>query len=126
MPLRASAYADIDKLLEVATELKNDIIELTDSALAQSPQRRDVIQMYMDIGHTHMMAVFSRYWEKEAINLIAFDLLTLIEWCYEYLINLKRFGVVDVYLKNGFTNLCDAYTRKIHSSIYRMVTNVII
>ena len=72
------------------------------------------------------MAVFSRYWEKEAINLIAFDLLTLIEWCHEYLLDLKRFGISDVYLKNGFTNLCDAYTRKIHSTIYKMITNVII
>ena len=37
MPLRASAYRDIDKLIEAATELKNDIIYLTDSAMAQSP-----------------------------------------------------------------------------------------
>ena len=34
MPVRASAYQDIDSLLEIATELRVDIISVIDSCMA--------------------------------------------------------------------------------------------
>ena len=45
--------------------------------------------MFMENGHKYMMNLMSKYWEKQAHNLSAFDTLSLIEWCYTYLKELK-------------------------------------
>ena len=66
--------------------------------MAYQPQRRDIIEMYMSIGHDHIVKTLSKYWEKEALNLSAFDTLSLIDWVNTYLTDLKRFGITDMYL----------------------------
>ena len=44
-------YEDIDHLLDICTHIKEDIITMVDACMAQQPQRRDIINIYMDKGH---------------------------------------------------------------------------
>jgi len=81
--------------------------------------------MYIRNGHDHMMEVLSYYWEKTASKLSAFDTLSLVDWCHIYLKQLKQFGITDTYLQNGFNNLCNAYSRKIHSQINPIIVNIL-
>ena len=79
----------------------------------------------MDISHRQICSVLSHYWEKQAVKLSAFDTLTLIDWCYQYIRELKNFGITDSFLRNGFNNLCNAYSRKMHSQIYPTVVTIL-
>lgn len=45
------------------------MITTFDACLALKPQRKDIIEMYMKVGHTHMSEVLSRFWEQRAIDL---------------------------------------------------------
>lgn len=47
----------------------------------------------MDIGHSMIMKVLSKFWDKYGVNLSAFETLSLIDWCHNYLKDLKNFGV---------------------------------
>lgn len=69
----------------------------------------------MEEGHELMLKVLHRFWEKHAINMSAFETLSLIDWVNTYLLELRNFGITDVYLQNGLTNLCNAYSRKIQA-----------
>jgi hypothetical protein len=70
--------------------------------------------MYMEVVHYHLTDVLSHYWEKLAVKISAFDTLAIVDWSYNYLKELKNFGITDQFLQNGFNNLCNAYSRKIH------------
>lgn len=72
-----------------------------------------------------MMSILSKFWEKHSVHLSPFETLSIIDWCQIYIKDLKRFGVTDVYLQNGLNNLCNAYSRKIHSQINPLVVNIL-
>lgn len=72
-----------------------------------------------------MMSILTKFWEKHSVHLSAFETLSVIDWCQIYIKDLKRFGVTDVYLQNGLNNLCNAYSRKIHSQINPLVVNIL-
>ena len=120
-----SKYEDVDQLLEACSQVNEDILSTINACMSQQPQRRDIITVYMDISHRQICSVLSHYWEKQAVKLSAFDTLTLIDWCYQYIRNLKDFGITDSFLKNGFNNLCNAYSRKMHSQIYPAVVTIL-
>lgn len=69
----------------------------------------------MTTGHDHLTTKLRKFWEREAVSLSAFDSLSLIDWCHTYIEDLSMFGISDIYLQNGFNNLCNAYSRKIHA-----------
>jgi hypothetical protein len=79
----------------------------------------------MDIGHSMTMKVLQKFWDKYGVSLSAFETLSLIDWCHNYLKDLKNFGVQDVYLMNGMLNLCNAYSRKIHCQNYPKVVTIL-
>lgn len=54
------------------------------------------------------------------------DILEILQWIYDYMMTLKKFGVKDDSLDNGYLTLVEAYKRKIHMQIYPMITNVLI
>jgi hypothetical protein len=54
------------------------------------------------------------------------DILELLQWIYDYMMTLKKFGVKDDSVDNGYLRLIEAYKRKIHMQIYPMITNVLI
>jgi hypothetical protein len=47
----------------------------------------------MDIGHSMTMKVLQKFWDKYGVSLSAFETLSLIDWCHNYLKDLKNFGV---------------------------------
>jgi hypothetical protein len=49
----------------------------------------------MKAAHAHLCDVLSRFWEERAIELSAFETVSLIEWTYSYYKSLKRFGIND-------------------------------
>ena len=69
------------------------MITTVDACMAQQPQRRDIINIYMSHGHDHLMSVLSYYWEKQATRISAFDTLTMLDWSFNYLKELKMFGI---------------------------------
>jgi len=69
----------------------------------------------MDIGHSEIIKILTKWWEKHAVEMSAFETLALIDWTYNYIKPLKRFGINDIFLINGMNNLCNAYSRKVHS-----------
>lgn len=79
----------------------------------------------MKDGHTHLVQELAYFWEKQALKISAFDTLSIVDWCFIYLNDLKRFGINDVYLLNGFNNLCEAYSRKIHSQLIPFIINIL-
>ena len=91
-------FEDVDNLIEECNKIKVEIIEVVDACMSMQPQRRDIIQMYMNTLHAKNMEVLSRYWEKNATNISAFDTLSLIDWVYTYLKDLKKFGITDMFL----------------------------
>jgi hypothetical protein len=71
----------------------------------------------MDVMHSHLTDVLSYFWEKQAVKISAFDTLSIVDWSYNYIKDLKNFGITDIFLQNGFNNMCNAYSRKIHCQI---------
>jgi len=118
-------FRDIDSLLDVCSDLQREMINTFDACMSQQPQRREIIAMFMENGHTQMMSILTKFWEKHSVHLSAFETLSVIDWCQIYIKDLKRFGVTDVYLQNGLNNLCNAYSRKIHSQINPLVVNIL-
>ena len=84
--------------MEVCSKIKEDIITSIDACMAQIPQKRDIIAIYMETVHIHLMDVLTYYWEKKAVKTSAFDTLTIVDWCYIYLKDLKNYGITDMYL----------------------------
>lgn len=122
---KTSKYNDVDQLLDVCTQIKDEIITTVDACMAQSPQRRDLIAIFMEHGHIHTMEVLQHFWEKQSVKLSAFDTLSLVDWCYTYLTQLRQFGISDLHLQNGLNNLCNAYSRKVHSQINPLVVCIL-
>ena len=52
----------------------------------------------MDNGHSLVTKMLGRFWEKNAAQMSAFETLHLIDWCDQYLQNLRDFGIRDVFL----------------------------
>ena len=91
-------FREIDTLIEVCQQLQEDMMVTFDACMAQSPQRRDIIAVYMEEGHELMMKVVHRFWEKHAISMGTYETLSLIDWVHNYILELRNFGITDVYL----------------------------
>lgn len=99
------------------------MIATFDSCMAQQTQRRDILAIYMDEGHAAICKILAKYWEAYGTQMGPFETLSLIEWCDQYVNDLQSFGISDVYLANGLSNLCNAYAIKIHCVINPMLLN---
>ena len=87
---RLRDWDDVESLLEQCTILKDDMITVRtvffivsqtfDACLALKPQRKDIIELYMKNGHTHLTGVLTRFWDTKAVglNVIYYESLTLI------------------------------------------------
>lgn len=116
LPLELEEWdGDIDVVLEQCSHISEELIETFDACLAIKPQRKDIITFLMDISHVHLLQLLSCFWEKYGIDLNPFVTLTLIDYAYQYHNKLRKFGVREDFLYNGFITLCNAYSRKIHS-----------
>ena len=125
LPLSTKNYEDVDQLMGICSLIKEEVIATVDACMAQQTQRRDIIAIYMSAAHEHMMAVLQYFWDKHCTQISAFDTLSMVDWCYQYINELKKFGINDHHLKNGYINLCEAYSRKVHSQINPLVVVVI-
>lgn len=82
---RLRDWDDVESLLEQCTVLKDDMITVRtvffivsqtfDACLALKPQRKDIIELYMKNGHTHLTGVLTRFWDTKAVglNVIYYD-----------------------------------------------------
>ena len=48
-----------------------------------------------------------------------------MDWTYRYFRELRKFGVSDDSIENGYLQLCGAYAKKTHSQIMPMVVNIL-
>ena len=67
-----------------------------------------------------------RVWEENALHYSLIEIMDLCEWVNDYMQGLKKFGVSDDSLKNGFISLCNSYKRKTHIQVYPMITTVLL
>lgn len=77
----------------------------------------------MEVGHAAICKILSKFWEVYGAQMGPFETLSLIEWCDKYVRELQSFGISDMFLSNGLSNLCNAYAIKIHCNINRMLIN---
>jgi len=119
-------WETIDDLLEDCSKLSQEFFSIFDTCLVQTPPRKDIIKLYMDTQHVVMCDAMGAVWEKNALNYNLIEIMSLCDWIFEYMKGLKRFGVSDDVIKNGFTSLCNSYKRKVHLQLYPMVTNTLI
>ncbi len=106
---------DVENLQHECALVSDDLIEIFDACLALKPQRKDVIAFYMDLSHVHLLKLLGAFWEKNGIDLNPFESLSIIDYSFTYYNKLRKFGVREDFLYNGFLILCNAYARKIHS-----------
>ena len=64
-----------------------------------------------------MLQVLSEFWDKFAVELSPFETLSLVDWTFNYDKMLKKFGIRMDSLYLGFEVLCNAYARKIYSTL---------
>lgn len=103
VPLELEAWKkDLENLLIGCDKLREDMIQSFDSCLALRPQRKDYINSIMELTHLHIMQVQGNFWEVIGIEMSPFETLSLIDWNYSYYQDLRRFGVRDDSLYNGF------------------------
>lgn len=79
----------------------------------------------MDLSHVHLLKLLGDFWEKNGIDLNPFESLSIIDYSFTYYNKLRKFGVRDDFLYNGFLILCNAYARKIHSQITPIILNIL-
>lgn len=79
----------------------------------------------MALTHTHLLSLLSMCWDKSGIDLNPFVTLSLIDYAFQYHNKLRKFGVREDFLYNGFITLCNAYSRKIHSQITPIILNIL-
>lgn len=82
----------------MCNDIKLELIETIDACMAQQTQRRDIIGIFMRTMHENITNVMSYYWEKKCINLSPFDTLSLIDWVFNFIKELKMFGISDPFL----------------------------
>jgi len=119
-------YEEVHLTLEVLSEIKDDMVYTFDACMVQKPPRKDIIEMYMDSVNVKICERLTYEWDSKVMLMNPLDILCLLEWVYEYYTLLKKFGVTDDALNNGYLTLVNAYKRKIHMQIYPMITNVLI
>ena len=112
---RSEQWEDVEGLLQECTELRDDMIHTFDSCLTLSPPRKDIIELYMKVAHVHLQDVLSKFWEAKAVDLNPYETLSLVDWSYRYFRDLRKFGVNDDSVENGYLVLCNAYAKKTHS-----------
>jgi len=49
----------------------------------------------------------------------------MIDWAYCYYKELKKFGIHDDAVENGYISLCNAYARKTHSKLLPLIISVL-
>lgn len=102
------------------------MINTFDACLAQNPPRKDIIQLFMQNIHTRICERLTYEWDHKALLMTPLDIFSLCEWVHQYMTTLKKFGIKDESLENGYLTLVNAYKRKIHMQIYPMITNVLL
>ena len=118
-------YEDIETLLELCSALRDDMITTFDACLALKPHRKDIIELFMKTGHVHLCDVLAKFWEKRAVDFNPFETLSLVDWTYRYSRELRKFGISDDSIENGYLQLCNAYAKKTHAQIMPMVINIL-
>ena len=113
-------------LLETLKEIKEEMISNIDACLVQTPPRKDIIELFMETVHVKISDRLTHEWNTKALLMSPFDIMSLLEFVYEYHTQLKKFGIKDDSFHNGYLTLVNAYKRKIHMQIYPMITNVLI
>jgi hypothetical protein len=119
-------FEDIYQTLELLNDVTEDMVSTFDACLVQKLPRKDIIELYMDVVHTKTCERLTHEWNSKAFLMTPLDIYALLEWLHQYLTSLKRFGINDDSLENGYHTLVNAYKRKIHMQIYPMITNVLI
>ena len=56
-------------LLQACGTFKDDLITTFDACLALKPPRKDIIELYMKVAHTHISEALSQFWEINAVEL---------------------------------------------------------
>ena len=113
-------------LLETLKEIKEEMISNIDACLVQTPPRKDIIELFMETVHVKISDRLTHEWNTKALLMSPFEIMSLLEFVYEYHTQLKKFGIKDDSFHNGYLTLVNAYKRKIHMQIYPMITNVLI
>lgn len=75
---------DTEELLLQCSEVRDDLVTTFDACLAQPKQRTDIVRFYMDLSHAHILKLLGDYWEKNAIDLNAYQTLQMVDWAYQY------------------------------------------
>ena len=52
-------------------------------------------------------------------------MLSLVDWTYQYNVDLSKFGVKDGLIENGYITICQAYAKKIHSQIVPLMVGIL-
>jgi hypothetical protein len=122
---KINAWEDIDELLHFCSILKQDMITTFDSCLSLNPQRKDIIELYMNNGHPHMTEILATYWKLNGLEFSPFDTMTLVDWTYTYNLDLLKFGVKDGLIENGYLTLCNAYGKKIFAQLLPLLVGIL-
>ena len=49
----------------------------------------------------------------------------MVDFTYTYFRNLKKFGITDDSVENGYLALCNAYAKKTHTQIMPIIINIL-
>ena len=119
-------FDEIHNLLLLLSEIKEEMIYIFDACMVQKPPRKDIIELYMETTHIKLWERLTYEWNEKALLMGLLDIFALLEWIFEYMTTLNKFGIKDDSIDNGYLILWGAYKRKIHMQIYPMITNVLI
>jgi hypothetical protein len=79
----------------------------------------------MEVHHPHILDLLGSFWEKFAVDLNPYETLSVVDFAYTYYNKQRKFGVREDSLYNGFIQLCNAYSRKIHSQITPLIIGIL-
>lgn len=95
-------FEEIHGLLQLLSEIKEEMIYTFDACMVQKPPRKDIIELFMETTHNKICERLSYEWSEKALLMSLLDIFALLEWVYEYMTTLKKFGIKDDSLENGY------------------------
>ena len=119
--------ADSKLLVNIQGRVVLEFLEVINACLVHRHRRVDVIKVYEEIYHEHIIGALRAYFKTHAKNLINGDIFDLIKFLDKYRTNLEVFGSAfnDTRILEGIHVLCNEVSIKVLRVNMKTVNNII-
>ncbi|CAD8207552.1 unnamed protein product [Paramecium octaurelia] len=116
--------ADLNKLINQLTNLRQDMLESMQASIVKDPQRKDIVKEYTDIYHEKICGRITKFWDQSYMKIQSPELLLIAQWLHDYSLQMKDFFNDDRILL-GVGVLLNIYVNRSLESMESVVYQII-